>query len=176
MEKELNNSTENQLIEKLVDVRRVVKVVKGGRIFSFSAIVVVGDGNGSVAYGQGRSREVPSAIQKAMERARSNLKLVPLKNGTLHYPIFVNEGAVKIAIQPASDGTGVIAGGPMRAVFEAVGIHNILAKCIGTRNKVNIVKATIHALTQITSPEQIARKRGKEIADLFDAPKVSGNE
>lgn len=167
----MNHPAETQLIEKLVDVRRVVKVVKGGRIFSFSAIVVVGDGNGSVAYGQGRSREVPNAIQKAMERARSNMKKVPLKNSTLFYPISVHDGAVKLVIKPASEGTGVIAGGPMRAVFEAVGIHNILAKCIGTRNKVNVVKATVNALYCLSSPKDIAHKRGKAVDEIFDNPK-----
>ena len=177
MEKEVANlNQEVQLIERLVDVRRVVKVVKGGRIFSFSAIVVVGDGNGSVAYGQGKSREVPNAIQKAMEKARNNMRKVALKNDTLQYPINVHEGAVKLVIKPASQGTGVIAGGPMRLVFEAVGIQNILAKCIGTRNKVNVVKATVNALYQVKSPKDIAAKRGIEVSDLYDIQESEGQD
>ena len=128
-----NYKEESEFIEKLVNIRRVVKVVKGGRIFGFSALVVVGDGNGKVGYGTGKAREVPLAIQKAMDKAKRAMKPVPLVNGTLHYPITSSVGAAKVYMQPASEGTGVIAGGPMRSVLEAVGVHNILAKCNGTR-------------------------------------------
>ena len=127
--KRKNYKEESEFIEKLVNIRRVVKVVKGGRIFGFSALVVVGDGNGKVGYGTGKAREVPLAIQKAMDKAKRSMKPVPLVNGTLHYPITSSVGAAKVYMQPASEGTGVIAGGPMRSVLEAVGVHNILAKC-----------------------------------------------
>ncbi|HEB56648.1 MAG TPA: 30S ribosomal protein S5, partial [Gammaproteobacteria bacterium] len=131
------------LQERLVGIRRVAKVVKGGRVFGFSALTVVGDGNGSVGYGRGKAREVPIAIQKAMENARKNMCKVALKEGTLQYPITSEVGAAKVYMQPASDGTGVIAGGPMRAVFDVVGVRNVLAKCIGTNNPINVVRATI---------------------------------
>lgn len=156
------------LQEKLVAVNRVAKVVKGGRQFRFSALTVVGDGNGKVGFGCGKSREVPLAIQKAMEDARRNMISVPLKEGTLHYPITASHGAAKVYMQPASDGTGIIAGGAMRAVFEVVGIHNILAKCIGSTNPINVVRATIKGLKNISAPERIAAKRGKKVKELLD--------
>lgn len=156
------------LQEKLVAVNRVAKVVKGGRQFRFSALTVVGDGNGKVGLGCGKSREVPLAIQKAMEDARRNMVSVALKEGTLHYAVTANHGAAKVYMQPASDGTGIIAGGAMRAVFEVVGIHNILAKSIGSTNPINVVRATIKGLQQISSPEHIAAKRGKKVEELAD--------
>ena len=156
----------DDLVEKLVAVNRVAKVVKGGRIFSFSALTVVGDGNGRVGFGSGKAREVPVAIQKAMDRARRNMVSVPLNENTLYYPINARHGAAKIYMQPASEGTGIIAGGPMRAVFECVGIHNVLAKSNGSTNPVNVVRATIKGLTAMDSPEKIAAKRGKSVEDI----------
>ena len=156
------------LQEKLVAVNRVAKVVKGGRQFGFAALTVVGDGNGKVGFGRGKSREVPVAIQKAMEDARRNMISIPLNEGTLHYPVTANHGAAKVYMQPAPEGTGIIAGGAMRAVFEVVGIHNILAKSIGSTNPINVVRATIKGLQQISSPERIATKRGKKVKELLD--------
>lgn len=156
------------LQEKLVAVNRVAKVVKGGRQFRFSALTVVGDGNGKVGFGCGKSREVPLAIQKAMEDARRNMVSVALREGTLHYAVTASHGAAKVYMQPASEGTGIIAGGAMRAVFEVVGIHNISAKSIGSTNPINVVRATIKGLQQISSPENIAAKRGKKVKDLVD--------
>ena len=149
------------LQEKLVAVRRVAKVVKGGRVFGFTALTVVGDGNGRVGYGLCKAREVPVAIQKSMEQARRNLQKVSLNGDTLHYAIASSTGAAKVYMQPASQGTGIIAGGAMRAVFEVVGVHNVLAKCIGTNNQINVVRATIKGLTEIGDPNRIAAKRGK---------------
>jgi small subunit ribosomal protein S5 len=155
------------LLEKLVNVNRVAKVVKGGRIFGFTALTVVGDGSGRVGFGRGKAREVPVAIQKAMEKARRNMIEVPLKdNNTLHYPIVGRHGAAKVYMQPASEGTGIIAGGTMRAVFECVGIHNVLAKSNGSTNPVNVVMATINGLKSMSSPEQIAAKRGKTVEEI----------
>ncbi|MCH9745361.1 MAG: 30S ribosomal protein S5 [Proteobacteria bacterium] len=164
--KKNNNNDDNEYIEKLVNIRRVVKVVKGGRIFGFSALVVVGDGKGKVGYGTGKAREVPAAIQKAVDKAKKTMKTVPLVNGTLHYPITTNVGAAKVYMQPASDGTGVIAGGPMRSVLEAVGVHNILAKCNGTRNPISVVRATVEGLTSMSSPAMVAAKRGKTVEQI----------
>ena len=155
------------LLEKLVSVNRVAKVVKGGRIFGFAALTVVGDGNGRVGFGRGKAREVPVAIQKAMEKARRNMISVSLKDeNTLHYAVNSRHGAAKVYMQPASEGTGIIAGGPMRAVFECVGIHNVLAKSNGSTNPVNVVLATIKGLQSMTSPEQIAAKRGKTLEEI----------
>lgn len=156
------------LQERLVGIRRVAKVVKGGRVFGFSALTVVGDGNGSVGYGRGKAREVPIAIQKAMENARKNMCKVALREGTLQYPITSEVGAAKVYMQPASDGTGVIAGGPMRAVFDVVGVRNVLAKCIGTNNPINVVRATIEGLSNMASPDSVAAKRGKSIGDILE--------
>ena len=155
------------LLERLVAVRRVAKVVKGGRIFGFSALTVVGDGNGRVGFGTGKAREVPVAIAKAMEDARKNMVEVPLKGGTLQYPITATHGAAKVYMQPASEGTGVIAGGPMRAVFEVVGVHDVLAKCIGSNNPINVVRATIKGLAAMQAPEQVAAKRGKTVEEIL---------
>lgn len=155
------------MIEKLVAVNRVSKVVKGGRQFSFTALTVVGDGNGKVGFGYGKAKEVPVAIQKAMEKARRDMNTISLVEGTLHYPIKANHGAAKIYMQPASDGTGVIAGGAMRAVLEAVGVRNVLAKTTGSRNPINVVRATIKGLVAISSPESVAAKRGKSVEDIL---------
>jgi len=155
-------------IEKLVTINRVAKVVKGGRIFGFAALTVVGDGNGKVGFGRGKAREVPVAVQKAMEDARKNMKKIPLKGGTLQYPLIGNHGAAKVVMLPASEGTGIIAGGAMRAVFEAVGVHDVLAKCIGTNNPINVVRATFEGLTAMATPESVAAKRGKSVKEILE--------
>lgn len=164
---EHESSTEG-MNEKLIAVRRVAKTVKGGRIFAFSALTVVGDGNGSVGFGQGKAREVPAAIQKAMQAARKNMRKVNLNGNTLFYPVTSKHGASKVYMQPASEGTGIIAGGPMRAVFEVVGVQNVLAKCIGSTNPINIVRATVKGLTTCTSPEAVAAKRGKKLSEIVE--------
>jgi small subunit ribosomal protein S5 len=161
-----NNTTFDTLREKLVSVRRTAKVVKGGRIFGFVAIVVIGDGKGRVGFGMGKSREVPPAIQKAMEKARRNMVKIPLKHNTIQHQIIGRFGATKIVMIPASDGTGLIAGGAIRAVCDVIGIRDILAKCIGSRNPVNVVRATLRALTQMTTFENVAAKRGLNIEDV----------
>ncbi|ALP52394.1 30S ribosomal protein S5 [Candidatus Tenderia electrophaga] len=160
-------ATGDGLQEKLVSVRRVAKVVKGGRIFGFSALTVVGDGKGRVGYGTGKAREVPAAIQKAMEAARKNMVQVNLKEGTLQHALTGIHGAAKVYMQPASDGTGIIAGGAMRAVFEVVGVHDVLAKCIGSSNPINVVQATIKGLDNMADPESVAAKRGKTVAEIL---------
>jgi len=157
----------DDLQEKLVVVNRVAKVVKGGRQFGFTALTVVGDGEGRVGFGYGKAREVPTAIQKAMQSARKNLRKVSLKNDTLHYSMVGRHGATKVYMQPASEGTGIIAGGAMRAVFECAGVRNVLAKSYGSRNPINVVRATISALYSVNSPERIAAKRGKQVADIL---------
>ena len=158
--------TKTDFIEKLVLVNRVAKVVKGGRQFGFTALTVVGDGNGRVGYGYGKAKEVPIAIQKAIEKAKKSMITVALKKGTLHHPITSSHGAAKVYMQPAGEGTGVIAGGAMRAVFEATGIHNVLAKSIGSTNPINVVKATIKGLERMYYPEYVALKRGKKTSEL----------
>jgi len=145
----------------------VAKVVKGGRQFGFTALSVVGDGNGKVGFGYGKAREVPVAIQKSMERARSNMKRVNLHENTLWYAIKARHGAAVVYMQPASPGTGVIAGGAMRAVLEAVGVQDVLAKCIGSRNPINVVRATIRGLADVQSPESVAIKRGKSVEEVL---------
>lgn len=160
------NQKSDDLIEKLVTINRVAKVVKGGRQFGFTALTVVGDGNGNVGFGYGKAREVPVAIQKAMQDARKNLQPVVLSSDTLHYAMVGRHGATKVYMQPASDGTGIIAGGAMRAVFECAGVRNVLAKSYGSRNPINVVRATINALYGVASPERIAAKRGKSVADI----------
>jgi len=154
------------LIEKLVQVNRVAKVVKGGRIFGFTALTVVGDGNGRVGFGRGKAREVPLAIQKAMQAATQNMITVDLNGSTIWYPLTARHGASKVYMQPASEGTGVIAGGTMRALLEAAGVHNVLAKCYGSTNPVNVVTATFKALQNMQSPEMIADKRGKSLVEI----------
>jgi small subunit ribosomal protein S5 len=155
------------LQEKLVAVRRVAKVVKGGRIFGFSALTVVGDGKGRVGFGRGKAREVPAAISKAMEDARRNMRPVKLKGVTLQHPVVARHGAAKVYMQPASEGTGIIAGGAMRAVFEVLGVRDVLAKCIGSSNPVNVVRATVKALKQMADPETVAAKRGKPVEEIL---------
>ncbi len=157
----------DDLLEKLINVNRVAKVVKGGRQFGFSALTVVGDGKGRVGFGTGKAKEVPIAIQKAMENARKNMVQVKLKGSTLQYPLMGRHGAAKVYMQPASEGTGIIAGGAMRAVCEVVGVHNVLAKCIGTNNPVNVVRATINGLKHMSDPETVAAKRGKTVEEIL---------
>lgn len=158
---------EEGLQEKLIQVNRVAKVVKGGRIFSFTALTAVGDGNGRVGFGRGKAREVPLAIQKAMEAARRNMISVSLDGHTLEYAIKARHGASKIYMQPASEGTGVIAGGAMRAIMELAGIQNVLAKCYGSTNPVNVVHATFKGLKNMRAPESIAAKRGKTLEEIL---------
>ena len=157
----------DEFLEKLVGVNRVAKVVKGGRQFGFSALTVVGDGKGRVGFGTGKAREVPVAIQKAMESARRNMVEVKLNGTTLQYPVNGRHGAAKVFMQPASEGTGIIAGGAMRAVFEVLGVHNVLAKCIGTNNQMNVVRATINGLRAMSDPEAVAAKRGKTVEEIL---------
>jgi small subunit ribosomal protein S5 len=154
------------LIEKMISINRVTKVVKGGRIMGFAALTVVGDGDGRIGMGKGKSKEVPVAVQKAMDESRRKMVKVSLKNGTLHHAVIGRHGAAKVYMQPASEGTGIIAGGAMRAVFEAVGVHNILAKCIGSSNPYNVVRATLNGLQALNSPSEIAAKRGKTIEEI----------
>jgi len=154
-------------IEKLVQVNRVAKTVKGGRIFTFAALTVIGDGKGKVGFGRGKSREVPNAIQKAMEAARRNMIQVDLNGSTLQYAMKSTHGASKVYMQPASDGTGVIAGGAMRAILEVAGVQNVLAKCYGSTNQINVVHATFNALRNMQSPESVAAKRGKTIEEIM---------
>jgi small subunit ribosomal protein S5 len=163
-----SNDRENSdgMLEKLIAVNRVSKTVKGGRQFTFTALTVVGDGAGKVGFGYGKAREVPVAIQKSMEHARRQMINVELNQGTLWYPIKANHGAARVFMQPASEGTGVIAGGAMRAVLEAVGVKNILAKAVGSRNPINLVRATMKGLKAMSSPSQIAAKRGKTVEDI----------
>ena len=153
--------------EKLISVRRVAKVVKGGRIFGFSALTVVGDGAGRVGIGRGKAREVPAAVSKAMENARRNMTKVQLKGPTLHHAVMAAHGASKVVMKPASVGTGVIAGGAMRAVFEVVGVTNVLAKCHGSTNPYNLVRATINALENCNAPADIAAKRGMTVEQMM---------
>lgn len=155
------------LQEKLVFVNRTAKVVSGGRVFGFSALVVVGDGNGRFGYGFGKAREVPAAIQKAMENARRSMVHIQLKGSTLYHEIIGTHGATRVFMKPASEGTGIIAGGAMRAVFEVLGVQNVLAKCIGASNPLNVVRATIKGLESMVSPESVADKRGKRIEDIL---------
>jgi len=154
------------LQEKLVEVNRVAKVVKGGRIFGFTAITVVGDGNGKVGFGRGKAREVPLAIQKSLEAAKRNMINVDLAGTTLQHPINARHGASKVYMQPASEGTGIIAGGAMRAVLEVAGVQNVLAKCYGSTNPVNVVRATFDGLRRQVSPETVAAKRGKTVEEV----------
>jgi len=154
------------LIEKMISINRVTKVVKGGRIMGFAALTVVGDGDGRIGMGKGKSKEVPVAVQKSMEEARRKMINVNLNKGTLHHKVIGRHGAAKVYMQPASEGTGIIAGGAMRAVFEAVGVHNVLAKCIGSSNPYNVVRATLNGLQAINSPSEIAAKRGMSIEEI----------
>ncbi|WP_198969226.1 30S ribosomal protein S5 [Xylophilus sp. ASV27] len=157
------------LREKMIAVNRVTKVVKGGRILGFAALTVVGDGDGRVGFGKGKSKEVPAAVQKAMEEARRNLKKVALKNGTLHHQVTGHHGAANVFLAPAPKGTGIIAGGPMRAVFEVLGVTDVVAKSHGSSNPYNMVRATFDALTKATTASEVAAKRGKSVEDIFAA-------
>jgi small subunit ribosomal protein S5 len=157
---------EDKLIEKVVYITRVAKVVKGGRRFHFSAIVVKGDGEGSVGVGIGKANEVPEAMRKASERAEKNMVKVSIVKGTIPHPLFIKFGAARVVLRPAGPGTGIIAGGPVRAVLEAAGVENILTKIIGTTNPYNVVKATMKALTSLVSTEDMATKRGKAVAEI----------
>ncbi|MFT3801312.1 MAG: 30S ribosomal protein S5 [Burkholderiaceae bacterium] len=157
------------LKEKMIAVNRVTKVVKGGRILGFAALTVVGDGDGRIGMGKGKSREVPVAVQKAMEEARRKMVKVSLKGGTLHHTVYGQHGASKVYLSPAVDGTGIIAGGPMRAIFEVVGVQNVVAKSHGSSNPYNLVRATLDALQKMTTPAEIAAKRGKTVEELFSA-------
>ncbi len=159
-------TVDSQFIDKVVHLNRVAKVVKGGRRFSFSAIVVVGDGEGSVGYGLGKAGEVPEAIRKGVEQAKKNIVKIPLEEGTIPYEIIGKYGAGKVLLKPASEGTGLIAGGAVRAILEACGVQNILTKCMGSHNPHNVVKATIDGLQRLQSREQIAERRGKRIEEL----------
>ncbi|MGQ7018560.1 30S ribosomal protein S5 [Vibrio cholerae] len=158
----------NDLQEKLIAVNRVSKTVKGGRIMSFTALTVVGDGNGRVGFGYGKAREVPAAIQKAMEKARRSMVTIALNEGTIHHPVKGRHSGSKVYMQPAAEGTGVIAGGAMRAVLEVAGVHNVLSKAYGSTNPINIVRATIDALVDVKSPEMVAAKRGLTVEAISE--------
>ena len=166
MENNFKESAAGGFQEKLVNVKRVSKVVKGGRIMSFNALTVVGDGNGLVGFGLGKAREVPLAIQKANDKARRSMVKVKLMNGTLQYPMTYKFGASKIFMRPASTGTGLISGGAMRAVFELAGVENVLAKCYGSTNPLNVVQATIAALASMEDKSDVAQRRGKLIEEI----------
>ncbi len=160
------NSTEKQLINKVVHISRVAKVVKGGRRFSFSALAVVGDGNGNVGAGLGKANEVPEAIRKAMEKAKREMKEFPLIDQTIPHEVIGSFGAGRVLLKPASKGTGIIAGGVVRAVMEAVGVQNILTKCLGSHNPHNVIRATLDGLRNLNNPEMIAQKRGKTLVEI----------
>jgi len=158
----------DDLQEKLITVNRVAKVVKGGRQFGFTALTVVGDGKGKVGFGYGKAKEVPAAISKAMDKARKNMHVIALKGGTLQYPLRSKHGGSIVFMKPASEGTGIIAGGAMRAVLEVVGVRDVLAKSYGSRNPINVVRATINGLSGMASPEYTAAKRGRKVEDILD--------
>ena len=162
-----DDSRDDGLKEKMIAVNRVTKVVKGGRILGFAALTVVGDGDGRVGMGKGKSKEVPAAVQKAMEEARRNMVKVTLKNGTLQHRVSGHHGAANVIMMPAPKGTGIIAGGPMRAVFEVVGITDVVAKSHGSSNPYNMVRATLDALSVSTTPAEVAAKRGKSVEELY---------
>lgn len=157
---------DDSMREKMVGINRTSKVVKGGRVLGFAALTVVGDGDGGIGMGKGKSREVPVAVQKAMDEARRKLTKVSLKNGTLHHTVIGHHGAARVLMQPAPSGTGIIAGGPMRAVFEVMGVTDVICKCLGSSNPYNVVRATINGLTSINTPAEIAAKRGKSVEEI----------
>ena len=162
-----NEGPEDGLREKMIAINRVTKVVKGGRILGFAALTVVGDGDGRVGMGKGKSKEVPAAVQKAMEEARRKLIKVTLKNGTVQHTVIGKHGASSVMISPAKDGTGVIAGGPMRAIFEVMGVTNVVAKSTGSTNPYNMVRATLDGLSKMNTPAEIAAKRGKSVEEIL---------
>jgi len=166
MAQDTREQKQDGLREKMITVNRVTKVVKGGRIMSFAALTVVGDGDGGIGMGKGKAREVPLAVQKAMDEAKRGMLKVNLTNGTLHHSVTGRHGAAKVLIQPASEGTGIIAGGAMRAIFEVMGITDVLAKCIGSANPYNVVRATLNGLAAANSPAEIAAKRGKSVEEI----------
>jgi small subunit ribosomal protein S5 len=167
MHQQQRSGPSDGLREKMVAVNRVTKVVKGGRVLGFAALAVVGDGDGGIGMGKGKAREVPVAVQKAMEEARKKLFKVGLRDGTLQHAVVGIHGAAKVYMQPASEGTGIIAGGPMRAIFEVMGVSDILAKCIGSTNPYNVVRATLNGLAAMNSPSEIALKRGKTVEEIL---------
>ncbi|MDD3677376.1 MAG: 30S ribosomal protein S5 [Thauera propionica] len=162
-----SDERDDGLREKMVAINRVTKVVKGGRILGFAALTVVGDGDGAIGMGKGKSREVPVAVQKAMDEARRKMRKVSLKNGTLQHTVIGKHGASSVLMQPAPAGTGIIAGGPMRAVFEVMGVTDVICKCIGSANPYNVVRATINGLMAINTPAEIAAKRGKTVEEIL---------
>jgi small subunit ribosomal protein S5 len=165
-----NENTEERgdgLREKMIAVNRVSKTVKGGRVLGFAALTVVGDGDGGVGMGKGKAKEVPVAVQKAMEEARRQMVKINLKNGSFHHQVVGRHGASVVLIQPASEGTGIIAGGAMRAVFEVMGVQNVLAKCLGSTNPYNVVRATLNGLMQMATPSDVAAKRGKSVEEIL---------
>jgi small subunit ribosomal protein S5 len=167
-QQQTNEERDDGLREKMVSINRVTKVVKGGRILGFAALTVVGDGDGTIGMGKGKSREVPVAVQKAMEEARRKMTKIKLNKGTLHHSVTGKHGATTVLMSPAAAGTGVIAGGPMRAVFEVIGITDVVAKCIGSTNPYNLVRATLNGLAAMSTPSDIAAKRGKSIQDIME--------
>ena len=162
-----DNADSDGYIEKLVDVNRTTSVAKGGRDFSFSALVVAGDGSGKIGFGRGKAKEVPVAIQKASESARRNMLSIPLKGNTLQHDILSRHGASKVMMKPAPEGTGIIAGSAMRAVFEVVGVQNVIAKCMGSTNPINVVRATVRGLQDMDTPIGVAQKRGKTVKEIL---------
>jgi len=167
-QQQANDERDDGLREKMVSINRVTKVVKGGRILGFAALTVVGDGEGAVGMGKGKSREVPVAVQKAMEEARREMAKIKLNKGTLHHSVTGKHGATTVLMSPAPSGTGVIAGGPMRAVFEVMGITDVVAKCIGSTNPYNVVRATLNGLNGMNTPAEIAAKRGKSVQEIME--------
>lgn len=165
--KNLGEARDDGMREKMIAVNRVTKVVKGGRILAFAALTVVGDGDGRVGMGKGKAREVPVAVQKAMERARRGMARVPLRNGTVQHAVVAKHGAARVMLAPAPEGTGIIAGGPMRAICDVMGVHNIVAKSHGSTNPYNMVRATLKALEQLRTPAEIAAKRGKTVEEIL---------
>ena len=170
-------SNDGELVDKLVSINRVAKVVKGGRRFGFAALIVVGDAKGRVGYGTGKAREVPEAIRKATERAKRGLVRIPLREGrTLHHDVTGRFGAGHVVLRPAPPGTGIIAGGPMRAVFETLGVQDVVTKSLGSSNPQNMVRATFEALGKLMSPRQVAAKRGKKVSDIIGRRDKASND